>query len=135
MRSRKSIICDCHANMLLVTGNIQACNSCLASLFSPASCYFRCVRYVHCSQIQPREQLTVRARLPQHSGVGISKPIFLAVGFLIAQDSRGKEGPDFPSASLHEVIQEYCPTLSAHFLPSRKHRPKPGTIRLSCNVQ
>lgn len=120
--------------MLLVTGNVQAYSSCLASLCSPASCYFRCVCYVHCSQAQPREQLTVRAPLPQHSGVGISKPIFLGVSFLITQDSRGKEGPDSPSASLHEVIQEYCPALSAHFLPSQKHWPKPGAIRLSCNV-
>lgn len=52
--------------MLLVTGKVQACNSCLASLSSPASCYFRRVCYVHRSQAQPCRQSTVRAPLPQH---------------------------------------------------------------------
>lgn len=41
-------------------------------------------------------QSPVRAPLPQHPGVGISKRLFLAVAFLITQDSRGKEGPHFP---------------------------------------
>lgn len=41
-------------------------------------------------------QSPVRAPLPQHAGVGISKCLFLAVGFLITQDSSGKEGPNFP---------------------------------------
>lgn len=41
-----------------LTSKVGACNSCLASLSSPASCYFRHVCYVHSSQAQPHNHLS-----------------------------------------------------------------------------
>lgn len=38
----------------------------------------------------PATQSHVRAPLPQHPGAGISKCLFLAVGFPITQDSKGE---------------------------------------------
>lgn len=81
----------------------------------------------------PATQSPVTAPLPQHPGVGISKHLFLAVGLPITHDSRGKEGSNFP-VSISQGTLTRIPSITLSSL-TQKHKPKPGIIRLSCNVQ